>query len=147
MSTAFQAIAAAIAAALTAAPALAGGRVYANRLRPLPEGVATAIVVRLDKSAGSEQVLTALDWTSTFAIECYARGASGSDPADAVDALLQAAWARLAALDAAALGAMAIVINPAIDWIYDEADGPVVCASVGLQVQHRTAVATLTAWS
>lgn len=147
MTTAFQSIAAAIAAQLKAAPALAGGRVYANRLRPLPEGVATAVVVRLDKSAASEQVLGALDWTSTFALECYARGASGIDPADAVDALLQAAWARLAATDAAALGAMAFVINPAIDWIYDEADGPVVCASVALQVQHRTAVATLTAWS
>lgn len=145
--TGFQTIADAIEAALFAAPPLAGGRVYANRLRPLPEGVATALVVRLDKSEAIEVVLGALDWTSGFVLECYARGAGGTDPAEAVDALLGDAWARLAALDAGALGAMAIVINPSIDWQYDEADGPVVCASVTLQVQHRTAVTNLIVWS
>lgn len=147
MITAFQTIAKGIVAALAGAPALAAGRVFANRLRPLPAGVTSAIVVRLDKAVATEVVLGINDWDSAYVVECYARGSVSNDPADAVDALLGDAWARLAGLDAATLGAESLALNPAIDWQYDEADGPVACASIRLRVQHRTPVATLTAWS
>lgn len=147
MSTAFKSIADGIVAALLVAPALADGRVYANRLRPLHTGVSTAMVLRLEQSSARETVLGAHDWDSAYVLECYARGTVNADPAAAVDALLASAWARLAGLSAADLGAMAIAVNPAIDWQYDEADAPVVCASVRLQVQHRTPVATLESWS
>ena len=147
MSTAFQIILDGVIAALVSTPALADGRVFANRLRPLPVGVCTAIVLRLEHSAANETVLGANDWDSAYVVECYARGTVSNDPAAAVDALLGDAWARLAGLDAATLGATSIAINPAINWQYDEADGPVVCASIRLQVQLRTPVATLTAWN
>lgn len=147
MSTAFQSIADALVAALLAGPALAGGRVYANRLRPLPAGQASAIVVRMEQSAARETVLGAHDWDSQFVVECCARGATGADPAAAVDALLADAWARLAGINASALGAMSVALNPQIEWQYDEADTPVVCAAVRLLVQHRTPVATLNPWS
>lgn len=147
MSTAFKAVADRIMAALLVVPALADGRVYANRLRPLPVGVNTAIVLRLEQSAARETVLGAHDWDSAYMLECYARGTVGTDPAAAVDVLLASAWARLASLSAADLGAMAIAINPVIDWQYEEADTPMVCASIRLQVQHRTPVATLESWS
>ena len=147
MSTAFKGIADGIVAALLVAPALADGRVYANRLRPLPVGTSTAMVLRLEQSAARETVLGAHDWDSAYVLECYARGSVSTDPAAAVDALLAGAWARLASLSAADLGAMAVAINPVIDWQYDEADTPVVCASIRLQVQHRTPVVTLESWS
>lgn len=147
MSTAFQSVANGIVAALLAAPALAGGRVFANRMRPLPAGQSDAIVVRTEQSAARETVLGALDWGSQFVVECYARGSTGGDPAAAVDALLGDTWARLAGLNASALGAMAINVHAAIEWQYDEADTPVVCAAVRLLVQHRTPVATLNPWS
>ena len=146
MSTAFKSIVHALVAALADSPALAGGRVWPNRLRPLPATAATAVVVRLAGSGGAEAVLGALDWATRLAIECYARGAAGADPADAADALLSEVWKRLAAIDAAALGAMAITVNPAIDWQFDEGETPMACATVHLVVEHRTSVAELAAW-
>lgn len=146
MSTAFKSIANALATALAAAPALAGGRIWSNRLKPLPAMHSTAVVVRQANSSGAETVLGALDWVTPFAIECYGRGAAGADPADAVDALLSDVWARLSAIDAGALGAMAITVSPAIEWQFDEAETPMACATVHLVVQHRTSVAALAAW-
>ena len=146
MSTAFAALQAALLAALTAAPALAGGRISANRLRPIPTGQNTAIVLRMGRSKGSEEVLGALDWQTPFAVECYARAAAGADPQPAVDVLLSDVWARLAALNDATLGA-SISINPEIDWQYDDADTPAVCAVIQITAQHRTARATLQPWS
>lgn len=144
--TAFATIQAALLAALTAAPALAGGRISANRLRPIAAGHSTAIVLRLDQSQGGEEVLGALDWQTVFAIECYARAAAGADPQPAVDGLLNDVWARLGALNDATLGA-SISINPKVDWQYDDADTPVVCAVIQIVARHRTARATLQPWS
>lgn len=147
MTTAFLAIAASIRAALAADLPLADGRVFLNRLRPLPVGAVTALVVRLEQSRAQEEVIGAHDWDTGLVIECYARGTSDADPDDAVHALLVDAWARLAALDSGALGVMSIALNPAIDWQYDDADGAFVCASVRLQVTHRTLVFNLNSWS
>ena len=121
MSTAFKSIVHALISALADSPALAGGRVWPNRLRPLPATAATAVVVRL-------------------------AGAVGADPADAADALLSEVWKRLAAIDASALGAIAVTVNPAIDWQFDEGETPMACATVHLVVEHRTPVAELAAW-
>lgn len=144
MSTAFSGIQAAIIAALSAATALAGGRITANRLRPIAAGNNTAIVVRLDSSAGTEFVIGYTDWRTEFAVECYARASAGADPAAAVDALLFDAWGRLAVLDFETLGA-SISLEPKIDWQYDDLDSPTVCAAIRVTAQHRTASASLTA--
>jgi hypothetical protein len=146
MSTAFATLQAALLAALTAAPALAGGRISANRLRPIPTGQSTAIVLRLDQAEAQEQVLGALDWQTAFVVECYARAAAGVDPQPAVDSLLNDVWQRLAAREAASLGA-SITISPKVDWQYDDADTPVVCAVIHLVAQHRTALTTLQPWN
>lgn len=143
MTTAFLAVQSAIAAAV--APALSGGVVGLNRLRPIPAGQATAIVVRLDQTTGAEQALGALDWTTSYAVECYAKAATGTDPAAAVDALFADVWTRLAAINSGAIGAMAITLNPQIDWQYDDAETPFVCVLIRLAVQHRTAFTSLTA--
>lgn len=146
MTTAFKALNAALVAALVAAPALAGGRVYANRLRPIQQAHSTAVVVRLVASQSQEIALGALDWSTQFAIECLGRGTTGADPVDAVDALLLAVWPRLASLDAAALGAMAVVVDAGVEWQFDEGEASSASATLRLTVQHRTTTASLTAW-
>ena len=143
--TAHLAIASAVVAALTAAPALAGGRVTLNKLRPVAAGDGTAIVVRLGRSVGQEQSLGVIDWTTTLDVECHARASAGAEPAAAVDVLLADAWARLADLNATSLGAMAVQIGSDIDWQFDDMDTPVASATVRLQVLHRTAATSLTA--
>ena len=142
MSTGFATVQAALLAALQSAPALAGGNISANRLRPLPAGQAGAIALRLDQAAGDTAVLGMIDWQTTYALECYARADAAADPAAAVDALLAAAWARIAALDYSATGAD-VTISPAIDWQYDADATPMVCAVIRITAQHRTTLTTL----
>lgn len=144
--TAFVSIQSALITALSTTPALAGGRIYTNRLRPIASVSNTAIVVRLDGAEGAEEVLGSLDWQTNLTIECYARSATGADPAAAVDALLSDVWARLGAVNFTTLDA-SISINPKIDWQYDDAETPVVCAVIHLSAQHRTALVTLQPWS
>lgn len=144
MATAFKRIADGLLASLAA---MAGGRVALNRLKPISSTQPTAVVLRLGRSAGQEAVLGAIDWQTSFAVECYGRGVTGSDPADAVDSLLQNAWAILATIDCAAIGASDLTLNPSVEWQYDEAETPLACATLNLSVSHRTPTATLTPWS
>lgn len=141
-ATAFATIQAALLAALNVNPALAGGRISANRMRPIPVGQNTAIVLRLDNADGNEVVLGCTDWQTSFAVECYARAAAGADAAAAVDALLFDIWARLCSLDFTALGA-SVSMAPKIDWQYDDQDAPTCCAIIHLSAQHQTTTASL----
>ena len=143
MATVFQQIASAMVASLLAAPALADGMVSKNRLRPLPAGKDAAIVVRFKSTSGQEVSLGMTDWVSDYTVECYGRAVAPADPSDAADNLLAAAWPRLAALDVVSLGAMAVVVNPQIDWEEVEADTPMACAVFRVQVAHRTALNSL----
>lgn len=144
MGTAFKRIADGLLVSLSA---LAGGQVALNRLRPISSAQPTALVLRLGRSQGQEVVLGAIDWQTSFAVECYGRGVTGADPADAVDSLLLQAWAILAAIDCAAIGASDLTLNPSVEWQYDEAETPLACATLQLSVSHRTPGATLTPWS
>ena len=140
----------AIVAALLSAPALAGGNVQANTLRPVAGSKAAALVVRMLQSrANTPQVLGGpYDWITTFQVECLARGAAGStESAAAVDSLLDAAWQRLATLNPAGLGVVDVRMQPAIDWQMDGEDQPLVAAVISLQVKHRTTTTTLAAWT
>lgn len=141
--SAFASIQAALVAALSAAPALAAGRIYTDRARPLATGFDSAVSVRMESSSAAEVMMGALDWTTAYSVECYARATEGTDRATAVDALLTAAWLRLSAMDAQVIGAMAVTLHPQIDWQYDDADTLMGCAIIRLQVQHRTPFATL----
>jgi len=142
MSTAFATIAATLLAALKATPALAAGRVYTNPTRAIQDSFTPAIVLRLDAAEATEYPLGVHSWRTAFVVECYARASSGQDPMTAVDTLLADTWARLAALDATTLGAD-LSLSPKIDWQYDAADTPVVCAVIRLTAQHYTDTTTL----
>lgn len=143
MSSAFLQIQAGLAAALTSAPALAGGNLQLNTLRPIAEGVNTALVVRLGSTTGNEYVIGSLEWSTSYTVECYARVTAGSDPAVGADALLVDVWSRLAALDPSSIGALSLIINPQIDWQYDDSATPLVCAVFKLQVEHVANLQTL----
>lgn len=147
MSSAFSSVLAAVVAALGAAPALAEGRVYANRLQPLPAGRSSAVVARLEQSSSRETVIGFLDWTTRLAVECYARGQAGSDPSEAVDDLLQDVWLRLRAIDVGQLGVIDVQLDSAVEWLFDELETPLACAVIRLQILHRTPVNTLQSWS
>lgn len=144
------AIQTALVALLTAAPALAGGNVKANTVRPIAAQHASGVVVRMLQSrADYPRVLGAgYEWQTSYAVECIARGANASaEPAATVDALLEAAWARIAVWQPAAnLGVIDVRMSPAITWQTDDADTLMVAAVISLTVQHRTQAASLAAW-
>jgi len=142
VSTGFATVQAALLAALQGAPALSGVAISANRQRPVSAAQASAMVLRLDQAAGDTAVLGMIDWQTAFALECYARADTGTDPAAAVDSLLSAAWAALAGLDYASAGAD-ITISPTVDWQYDDAATPMVCAIVRITAMHRTTLTNL----
>lgn len=144
MSSAFVQIQAGLLAALSAGPALAGS-LQTNRLRPIPEQQATALVLRLNQSAGNEGVIGTLDWLSQYSIECYARVTTAADPAVVVDDLLLAVFDRIATLDPASIGAQAITFTPQIDWQYEDSATPMVCAVVQMSVNHSTSTVNLLA--
>lgn len=133
--------------ALQAAPSLAEGRVYANRVRPMSAAASTAVAVRLERSSGASPTLHATDWRTSLAVECYARSVANSDPAAAVDALLFDVWARLAVMQPAELGVMNMDLEPDIAWDFDDAAEPMVCATLRLTAVHRTPAHTLTPWT
>lgn len=143
MSTSFRAIALAIAASLSNAPALAGVPVFQARIKPLPEDQMTAIVVRKEASSGQEVMLGTTDWQTDYTIECYGRGAPGVDPDAVADTLLQAAWAQMTTIDLSAHQVMGATLNPSINWDNGEAESPFACAIFRLQIIHRTAADTL----
>lgn len=146
--TAFADLTDAIVAALQLAPAVAGGLVMKNRLRPLPAGVSTAVVVRLDQPAQAiETALGAHDWATTFTAECYAKSTPMVDAEDAADALLDEVYPRLAGLSLVGLGVAQVAVQPSIEWQRDEEAAGMVCAVLRLTVIHRTYANTLTAWT
>lgn len=130
---------------------LAYGRVYANRLMPVPQSRTSAVVLRRESAVSREVVLGGvLDWSSTYAVECYGRGAVGEDPARAVDELLAQTWACLLALspaDLPSLSVMGIAPESAVEWQFDEAETPAACAIVRFTVRHRTGLTNLQPWN
>lgn len=129
--TAFQQVAEALAAALLAAPALAGGRVRANATRPWPKEAASGIVVRTVNARREAGMNCGKTWVVEFSAEIEARAPAGvnSDPADAVDSLLAAVATRFEAADLAPLGVMRRLPEESIDWDTEPADTPIARAS------------------
>lgn len=135
----------AMAALLQAAPAIAAqvDRVY---LRPIPKGHASAVVVRPSQSDVSEASMVSgypISWLSVIAVECYTRAATGVAPDVAVDALLEAAYARLMADPT--LGDAVIGLQPkGIRYEFDSDGERTACATLFFHVRHRTSGNTLT---
>ncbi len=145
-TSAFATVQAAICAALNASPALAGGRIYPNRLSPIAAEEGSAIVVRYDDAQGDEMPIGSITWSVPFVIECYARAPAGVDPFDIADPLLCDVWMRLSAQTFATVGAD-IVLSPKIIWNADATDTSNACIQLSVTASINTASDTLQAQS
>lgn len=141
-ASAFLVVQSALVAALRAVPALASVPVHVNRTRAMARDEQAAILVRLSSSRDAEGPLGVRDWRTLFDIEVVARGATGADPAEAVDEVLQSVWGVLPVLQVA--GAIEINADASIDWTFDSGDTPLASALMTVDVLHRTEDLTLT---
>ena len=145
--TAFHQIGAAFAAALLAAPAMAGGHVLLNPVRPIERDQAEAVLIRVGQSRVVEVSACDSRWETAYTFECAARGVSGQDPATPADALLAAVYARLKAIPAATLDALGVhdieADGAQLEPDAEAADTPLAVMSLRLTVRHSTARASL----
>lgn len=144
MTTAFSVITAAVVDALQAAPAVCD-LVFRARERVLTEDTAAAVNVQFD---GADPDIGAIhgapvDWKSRIAVSCYARSTTqGGD--QAVDGLLQAVYARLAA-DTTLGGLVDDIGVPMIEAEYDAGAQKTGWVRMTYIVSHRTQDGTLAA--
>jgi hypothetical protein len=136
----------ALKAALLAAPALAGSFVNLGRATPLPEGKSQGIWLRPGRAIGTESFAgdTRTDWDSEVLVAMAARATAGSDGVTAVDALLTAVYARVAAA-APPAASFEWLGQPALAWDVDEADQTLGACELRLRFKHRTASGSLAA--
>lgn len=133
MSTMVANATAAICAALQASPAVAS-QVARVRMRPLGAATTTAVVVRPQSAEVAARTLGGpLQWVCRIAVECYAKTTTATAPDAAVDALLQAAYARLMA-DATLAGSVARIEPEAIAYDFDADGESTACATLVFSV-------------
>lgn len=106
----------------------------------------TAVVIRplgveLQDAAGQG---VACVWTTSVAVECYARAAPGVTADVAVDTVLQAVANRLLA-NRSLGGAVGDLALSAITYDFDADAQDTACATLTYQIRHATAAATVTA--
>lgn len=137
--SAFLGLGDAVVSALSAGPALAGGRIRRGRAVPVPASHASAIDVHVQRSTADNQFLSGslLRWETVVGIDLYARAAAGTDGEAAIDTLLGDVFARMGAAVPPS-GVLGWVLEPAIVWDVAEADTTLVQASLALRVSHFT---------
>lgn len=116
------------------------------RLRPIAQGAQQAIVVR---ATGAEVLEAALSpgypvsWAITIVVECYQRAAAGVEPDIAVDALLEATYARL--MTDPTLGGVLLALQPQTVSLDFDADAEqTACATLVFQARLRGGQSTFT---
>ena len=146
MTIAQGAIVAKLVQLLGAAPALASIPVYRNRLRPLSDTRARAVVVRKSGSdpAGAPLLGQGVDYLTQIRVECYARGSDAQAADEACDELLQLAHAVVVANPT--LDGLCMAIDPPrLGWDEDDLDSTIGAAIAQYQVLHRADPSTLAA--
>lgn len=144
--TAFLDITSAVKAALTAPPALAGGRVYRGRRVPLAQADSASIHINAMRHASRTLGMGGADlqWETAVAVEVHARAAAGSDAEAALDPHIVALWARLQTMTVPA-GVSAVTLDPEIRIDFDEQDHTLATATLGLRFAHTTTAGALAA--
>jgi hypothetical protein len=139
MTTIVAAAVGAIVAALQSAPAVAP-TVARVRLRPLAHPVATAVVVRplqTEVTQASLQQGYPVSWASQIAVECYAKSTAATSPDVAVDALLEAVYARLFT-DPALVATGLLTLEPKeVSFDFDADGDQTTCATLVITARHR----------
>ncbi len=143
MSTAFATVVGALVSTLAAGPAVSA-QIHRVRLRPMAQAWTTAVVVRplgveLQDAVGQG---VACVWTTSVAIECYARAAPGVTADVAVDAVLQAVTTRLLA-NRSLGGTVGDLALAAVNYDFDTDAEATACVTLTYQVRHATAANTV----
>lgn len=100
MTSAFKTVLDTAKAALLQSPAIAGGRVYVGRDLSTPLDAASDVNLTLQAQDGSPFAIGdgPTDWVIDLGVEIRARGSDIVDAVAAIDPLIEAAYARLAAI-------------------------------------------------
>ena len=129
----------AIMASLTAGPAVAA-QIDRVRLRPLAKAVTQAVSVRPLKASANEETDyegNPISWTTSLAVECYAKSVAGTAPDVAIDSLVSAVYARLMADPT--LGGVVTALAPVqIDYDFDVDGEQTSCATFVFTALHNT---------
>jgi hypothetical protein len=143
MTTAFAGIVGAIVTSLTATTPVSDN-IFRARMRPIAAQHSTAVVVRLIQATPSRGPINGapVDWLVSVAVECYARSAT-TTPDLAVDALVQAVYARLMA-DITLAGASSDLVCIQAGYDFDADVDQTACATLTFQARCRTAELALT---
>ena len=141
----------AIEARLRISPAVATV-IQRDRFRAIAQDQASAVVIKLDKTLGTRTgpAEGPTDWTTLYAVECYARTTPSVLPSAAVDPIVRAVFERLSG-DAASLGVDLgvedLLPEPLIQWDLDETAEGLGSAGISIRIVHRTQSAQLVAWT
>lgn len=141
--TAFASIVGAIVTAL-AAPTAVSAQIHRARIRPAAADWSTMVAVRpLDAMLERFAVQGApMNVDTRIAVECYARASASQSPDVAVDALLAAVYARLAA-DNTLGGLVSDLVPSTLDYDFDADGEATACATLTYTAVHRVQNATL----
>lgn len=143
MTTAVAAVVSAMVATLQAAPAVSP-QVHRARLRPMAADWATAVVVRPLSVAFEPFAIqhAPFNLDTQIAVECYARASAGTSGDAAVDALMQAVYARL--MSDTTLGGLVGDLRPdRLDFDLDADGDNTACATFTFTVLHSAGNNTL----
>lgn len=141
--TAFATIVAAMAAALSAAPAVCP-QIHRARARPAAAEWSQMVVIRpIDATLEPLGVLGApFNVDTRIAVECHARAPAGASADAGVDELLGAVYARLMA--DTTLGGLVGDLRPeALTYDFDAEAEPIACATLTFTAVHRVQANTL----
>lgn len=143
MPTAFASIAGAVVALLQAGTPVSE-EIHRARVKPAAQEWADMVSVRLlDASLEPFAIRGApFNVDTGLAVECYARGAPGQSPDDAIDELLGAVYTRLAA-DSTLGGLVQELVPTGIRFDFDADAGSTACATLTYTVRHRADNLTL----
>lgn len=121
------------------APPAVFQRLTRGRAVPAQLGNDNAGFVRLHTAKGQRLDMAGLttQWHTAIVVEIAARATAAQDAHEAVDALLQTAFSRIAASTPEA-GAWEWAGEPEIQWQIDEADTTVGLAALVLPIRHLT---------
>ena len=147
MTTAHLAVAEQVVSLLEAGTPVAP-EIKLGRLVPAQLATATAVYVRLRRAPGQDITANgagATMWNTVVLVECVARAAASQNAHAAVDALLAAVFARLAAAPQLPGTLSRLTSETVIDWDIAEAETPIATALLALRIQHITGPASLAA--
>ena len=142
MSTAFNNIVTAMVTALSASPAVSP-HIFRARTKPMAAEWTSAIVVRVQSAEMDPLALfgAPINVDTTVVIECYARSTTLA-PDQAVDQVLQSAYARLAA-DPTLGGLVGDCNLQSINYDFDQEQERMGAALLTCVVKHRIQSSTL----